>query len=127
VNDKTSYWLELAEYDLETARAMLQTGRYLYVGFMCHQVIEKVLKAVVSQADEIAPRIHNLSRLADLSGVYLRLSEEQKDMVDRLEPLNIQARYPEDKERVFRALDADRCQALLDQTVELFQWIRAIL
>ena len=48
MNNKSSYWLELADYDLETARAMLQTGRYLYVGFMCHQVIEKALKAVVS-------------------------------------------------------------------------------
>ncbi len=31
MNSKTQYWLDLAEYDIETARAMLQTGRYLYV------------------------------------------------------------------------------------------------
>ncbi|HNT28701.1 MAG TPA: HEPN domain-containing protein, partial [bacterium] len=42
--EKTAYWFEIAEYDLETARAMLKTKRYLYVGFMCHQTIEKALK-----------------------------------------------------------------------------------
>jgi hypothetical protein len=30
------YWVELSHYDLETAQAMLDTKRYLYVGFMCH-------------------------------------------------------------------------------------------
>lgn len=34
--DKITYWIEMAEYDLETAVAMLNTKRYLYVGFMCH-------------------------------------------------------------------------------------------
>ena len=46
MNEKTKYWLEMAEYDFETARIMLQGRRFLYVGFMCHQTIEKILKAV---------------------------------------------------------------------------------
>ncbi len=33
---KAAYWLESAEYDLQTAQAMLETRRLLYVGFMCH-------------------------------------------------------------------------------------------
>jgi HEPN domain-containing protein len=44
VDERSAYWLEMAEYDIETAKAMLETGRFLYVGFMCHQVIEKALK-----------------------------------------------------------------------------------
>ena len=39
--DKAIYWLDSAEYDLQTARAMLETRRLLYVGFMCHQTVEK--------------------------------------------------------------------------------------
>ena len=106
---------------------MLETGRYLYVGFMCHQVIEKTLKAVVSRTGETPPYIHNLSKLAELSGIYARLDEDQKNVLDNLEPLNIQARYPEEKERIFQALNADRCGELLAQTQELYQWIRATL
>ncbi|MDR1321409.1 MAG: HEPN domain-containing protein [Gracilibacteraceae bacterium] len=41
MNERVEYWLELADYDFETAKAMLQTKRYLYVGFMRHQAIEK--------------------------------------------------------------------------------------
>ncbi len=46
VNDKVAYWIDIADYDLKTAEAMYRTGRWLYVAFMCHQVIEKTLKAI---------------------------------------------------------------------------------
>ena len=39
--EKYKYWLDIAEYDLETARAMYISGRYLYVAFMCQQAVEK--------------------------------------------------------------------------------------
>lgn len=42
---KVKYWIDLSDYDLETAEAMLLSKRYLYVGFMCHQTIEKAFKA----------------------------------------------------------------------------------
>lgn len=38
---QSSYWFESAEYDLQTAHAMLDTQRLLYVGFMCHQAVKK--------------------------------------------------------------------------------------
>lgn len=50
----------MAEYDLETAKAMLDTKRHLYVGFMCHQTIEKGLKAVIAKTGDFPPKIHNL-------------------------------------------------------------------
>ncbi len=39
------HWVERSQYDLDTAKAMLDTGRYLYVAYMCQQTIEKMLKA----------------------------------------------------------------------------------
>ena len=41
--EKTAYWLDLADYDIETAEGLFVVKRWLYVGFMCHQVIEKTL------------------------------------------------------------------------------------
>jgi hypothetical protein len=32
LNAAVSYWVDIANYDLETAKAMLMTGRYLYDG-----------------------------------------------------------------------------------------------
>lgn len=52
---KVEYRLELAEYDLETAKVMLEGRRYLYVGFMCHQVVEKALKACTWSVRGIEP------------------------------------------------------------------------
>ena len=127
LDDKTSYWLELAEYDLDTAEAMLETGRYLYVGFMCHQVIEKALKASITAVGAEPPYIHNLAKLADRAGLYGKLSNDQKQILASLDPLNIQARYPEDKERLSAALTREKCVMILAQTKETYGWIRATL
>jgi HEPN domain-containing protein len=42
-------WAATANYDLQTADAMYKAGRYLYVVFMCHLAIEKMLKAILAQ------------------------------------------------------------------------------
>lgn len=90
MDSKVSYWIEMSDYDLETADAMLVTGRYLYVGFMCHQTIEKILKAYWTTCLEDVPlKIHSLSRLAEKAGLDLEFSEKQLDLIDNLEPLNI--------------------------------------
>ena len=128
MDDKTKYWIDMAEYDFETAKAMLETKRYLYVGFMCHQVIEKMLKAYWSNVTTDPPlKIHALSRLAEKTGIDKDMSEEQLDLIDALEPLNIEARYPSYKERLMKSLNADRCKKLIEQTNELRIWIRSRL
>ena len=118
----------MSDYDFDTASAMLATKRYLYVGFMCHQVIEKILKAYWSNVLEEPPlKIHSLSRLAEKSGLDKDMSEEQLDFIDELEPLNIEARYPSYKERLLNSLTADRCKELIKQTDELRIWIKSRL
>lgn len=78
---RVEYWLDLAEYDLKTAKAMLKSKRYLYVGFMCHQVVEKALKAFfVENLKTQPPYIHNLTRLAEKSGLYERLNETEGEL-----------------------------------------------
>jgi len=62
MDDKVKYWQELSDYDLDTAVAMLKSKRYLYVGFMCHQAIEKIFKAYHAKLNsEIVPLSHSLS------------------------------------------------------------------
>ena len=125
MDTKVLYWIEMSDYDLETAEAMLATGRYLYVGFMCHQTIEKILKARWSNRLEEPPlKIHSLSRLAERTGVDNELPEELMGFIDRLEPLNIEARYPSYKERLMKSLTKEYCKWLLAQTKDLQQWIK---
>lgn len=126
--DKVKYWVELADYDFDTAKAMFETKRFLYVGFMCHQIIEKMLKAYWSSVLEEPPlKIHHLSRLAAKSGLIDELTEEQIDFIDALEPLNIEARYPSYKEQLLKTLTPEYCKKLLDNTKELQLWIKSKL
>jgi len=123
---KAAYWLESAEYDIQTAKAMLETKRFLYVGFMCHQTIEKALKGVLVARDPNAelPYIHKLLRLANLSGLYEEMSTTQKDLLDTLSPLNIEARYPLHKELLMQSLTEERCKTMIKETEELFIWLK---
>ena len=124
-NENIDYWIELSEYDLETAKVMLTGKRYLYVGFMCHQTIEKALKACfVKLKQDNPPFIHNLTRLANNSEMYIQMSDAQKDILDILEPLNIEARYPTHKEKLMKSLNEERCNKIIIQTEELLLWIK---
>ena len=124
MDEKIRYWVELAEYDLETAKVMLSSRRLLYVGFMCHQVVEKALKGHYQfSRKDTPPHTHNLSVIASQSGLYGSMDEAQKSLLDILEPLNVEARYPTRKDHLFRSLTDDRCKSILERTEDLFTWI----
>jgi HEPN domain-containing protein len=132
VNDaavqKRDYWLDLAHYDLETAEVMHNGKRYLYVGFMCHQVIEKALKAAIWALTKTEPEYtHSLARLGRVSGLSDKVPERLYNLIDVLEPLNVEARYPTYKEGLMRSLTDVRSREILNQTKELYEWIKSKL
>lgn len=43
--DVIQRWIEIVQEDLSVAEDLYKTKHWLYVAFMCHQVIEKILKA----------------------------------------------------------------------------------
>ena len=82
-DEKVQYWLDIARYDIDTAEAMHQTGRWLYVAFMCHQVIEKTWKVYWCDTQETdPPYTHSHQRLATGSGLYDEMSDDQLDFLD---------------------------------------------
>jgi HEPN domain-containing protein len=89
-------WLDRVTYDMDTAKAMLQTGRLIYSIFMCQQSLEKCFKALLAfQEKEIVP-IHNLRRLAELATVIKEFDESTLTKLDFLSNYYINARYKED-------------------------------
>ena len=77
MSKQVDYWLEISQYDLDTANSMLESKRYLYVGFMCHQAIEKILKGVyASKLEKVPPRLHNLARLLKMVHLDSNIPEE---------------------------------------------------
>lgn len=125
MNKKVKYWVEISDYDFETAKTMLKSKRYLYVGFMCHQAVEKILKAYYVSLNDAQPKFtHRLTYLTESTGVENELSDEQKFFIDELEPLNIEARYPTYKEKLFKKLSFEKCKEIIKNTEEFIQWIK---
>ena len=128
MNDKVDYWLELCDDDLITAKTLFDHKRYLYMGFFCHLVTEKALKAVIAhKTDEVPPKIHDLVKLAVKGSVFDMMSDDQKHLLRTLIPLQIEARYPEYKEKIAATLSQEYCKQLLNKTEELLCWIKTRL
>jgi HEPN domain-containing protein len=112
----------MAGYDIETARAMMKSGRYLYVLFCCQQSIEKMLKALIAlRTKEFPPRVHQLVRLAEVAGIELNLDRAQ--FLRELSGYYIQSRYPEEIAHMASAADRATAEHVLETTEETFKWL----
>ncbi len=129
MNDRiVQNWLSLAEYDLATAEAMLQTKRYLYVAFMSQQAIEKLLKACyVKHHQATPPYTHSLLRLMGELPWKTEMNAVRSEAMERLNSHYIESRYTEDIEELKRTLTSDEAERLLGSAKELFGWIKAKL
>ena len=119
-------WAEQARYDLDTARAMLDSGRYLYVVFCCQQAVEKALKAIiVKQTHDFPPRLHNLLRLAEIASVAL--DQDREAFFGELSGYYVQTRYPEEIESLGGSLNRVAAGETLRKTEEATQWLLSML
>ena len=123
--NKVEYWLELCEDDLKAAKAMFKTKNYLWTGFICHLIAEKSLKAAIANiTDEVPPKTHDLPKLADKTAICEDMPEDYNTLLNKLTPLQIEARYPEYKDKIAALLTAEYCEKLLKETEGFFCWIR---
>lgn len=121
-------WISMVDYDLDTAKAMYNTKRWLYVGFMCHQSLEKMLKGYwCEKRDDDPPYKHNLLHLAELSGIATEMTKEQRHFLNVMMPMNIEARYADYKDALFQTLTPEFCKTILDDTENLVVWIKSKL
>jgi HEPN domain-containing protein len=126
MDDLVRQWAERAEYDLDTADAMLEAGRYVYVLFCCQQAAEKALKAVIIQkTGQMPPRIHNLLRLTETAGI--ELSEERIDLLTKLSGYYIKSRYPEGIRAAGAAITQALAREVLAKTEQTVKWVLSIL
>ena len=67
--DSVTNWIKASNYDIRTAEHMFKTRRYIYVLFMCHLSVEKLLKALFEAAlGKVPPKTHNLIYLSNVIG-----------------------------------------------------------
>ena len=123
MNKETKNWLAMVKYDLKTADQMFETGRYVYVIFMCHLAVEKSLKAIISsELNQIPPKTHDLIYLLTLT----KIDQLPTDLLDFMGVINntaIVTRYPEDLSRLVKSYPKIVTQKYLEKTKELIKWI----
>jgi HEPN domain-containing protein len=123
MKSETKNWLESAEYDLESARYMFSTGRYLYVVFLCHLTLEKMLKALVSEVTtEPVPRSHDLILL--LRRCSIIPESIHLEFIGKLNNASIPTRYPVDIQQAIKDYPQEITENYLKQTEEIVVWLK---
>lgn len=134
--EKYSFWVDIAEYDMVTAEAMLKAGRYLYVVFMCQQSIEKMLKGLyILKKQKEPPRLHNLVRL--FHKIYGNTDNELNpkhglefknylQLFAKLTAYYISERYPSYREKLSESINKKEATEILLKTKEAFLWLKSL-
>ena len=129
---KYSYWEDVAEYDLETAEAMLSSGRFLYVFVMCQQAVDKITKGLfVLYNGEEPPRTHNILSIYEkiqFKGIQPTTPklDEYKEFFEELLAFYISERYPSYKEKISTMIDQKKAEEVLVKTREVFVWLKSL-
>lgn len=119
----TENWIKTSEYDIKTALAMLKAGRYIYVIFMCHLSLEKILKAIINEKiKKMPPKTHSLLYLVELTD--MKLPEKYKDLVADLNLLSVPTRYPEDINKLSKQFDKKNTSDIYSKTKRLILWVK---
>ena len=123
IQDKITYWQDIALYDLETAELLDKNGRYLYAAFMCQQALEKILKALyLHRFSKEAPHSHNLVYLESL--LELNMSKNRVPLLAELTAYYIEGRYPSYKAKLSTLIDKKKSSMVEKTSRELFEWLQ---
>lgn len=119
----TEEWFKQAEYDLETASAMFEAGRYIYAVFMCHLSVEKALKGLYAKKfKKDPPKIYDLLYL--VKKIELSIPDSFLDFLKVLNEVSVPARYPDELEKLLKQYKKENTENLVIRTKELLICLR---
>lgn len=123
----TKSWLEFVEKDLNAAKDLLsKPGHAEIVAFHLQQATEKIIKAYIQESsDKEPPKIHNLIGLLSISS--LEFKKEERLLLDDLNFVYIESRYPQNINELKEFLHSVDLPELYNRTERLIQWIKAKL
>jgi HEPN domain-containing protein len=123
IGKQVHYWLEGSKEDWEVAQDLLKRDRIRHGLFLGHLALEKILKAhVVKATQELAPRTHNLIRLAELAG--LNLSSDQIDIPAEMNAFNVEGRYPESLQPPPSIAEGEQ---YMERAKEVYEWLKNLI
>jgi HEPN domain-containing protein len=124
--EKYTYWRELAQYDLESAEAMYNSGRWFYVVFMCQQAVEKLCKGLYNfYIDDNVPKIHTIRFLFSKieAALAITIPAETYSLADALSAHYLDTRYPDFTGRPGLQVNEEKAKNFLQRTKEVYRWL----
>ena len=123
VQKQIDFWRTSSDEDFAAAESLLEKEHLRHCLFFAHLAIEKMLKGhVTKRTKDVAPRIHNLIRLAEIA--EMSLGPEQASLLRGFGAYQLEGRYP-DSEQVLLELQAVRRK--LVSAKEMMKWLKAQL
>ena len=125
LDQQIQYWHQSAQRNLRTAVDLERLRHRDACLFFCHLSLEKMLKAIVVQrAQDFAPPIHDLAKLAGLANIPA--SEEQVQYLRTITTFNIAGRYDDVKLAFYKQCTPAFTKKYLQITNNLFLWLEHI-
>ena len=116
-------WLFQSEYDLKTAEAMFDSGRYFYAAFMCHLSIEKCLKGLFTKTlNELPPKTHNLVYLLEKIGI--KAPEHINQFIYSINAESVATRYPEDLQQLLKDYTKEKASEIIKNSKKVLVWLK---
>jgi len=119
INKQINYWRNSAVEDWEVARELVSRNRGRHGLFFAHLAIEKLVKAHICRSTkDLAPRIHNLVRLADIA--KLTLNQTQINIMAEMNAFSVEGRYPDS---LNEPVSQSEAKEYLRRAEEIYQWL----
>jgi HEPN domain-containing protein len=122
IEKQIAFWRSSAEEDWDVARQLVANERMRHGLFFAHLALEKIIKAIVCKhSQDLAPKLHNLSRLSELAG--LTPDTGKIEVLAEMNAFHIEGRYPESLTK-----PPTKAEALnyMQRAEEVFQWLMGL-
>jgi HEPN domain-containing protein len=93
IDTQINHWVKSGQEDWAVAEKLIAERHVRHGLFFAHLALEKLLKAHVCRSTkDLAPKMHNLVRLAELAA--LTLDKEKLDLLAEMNQFCLEGRYP---------------------------------
>lgn len=123
VEKQVAYWRAGSAEGRDIAQELIDGGRLRHGLFFAHLALEELLKAHVCRCtQDLAPRLHNLVRLAEIAG--LALDDDHIDLLAEMNTFNIEGRYPD---LLIPPPSLKEARGYLHRSDEVYRWLMNLL
>lgn len=113
-------WVEFANFDLMSARGLINLKIYITAVYHCQQCAEKILKAFLAFHKQKIKKTHDLVTLIDLCSPFDKSLVKLVNIAGDLKPFATEFRYPDDS----IIPDKQEATLALEQAQKIFDFVK---